>query len=85
MSANIATPDSPASAGSSPSPLFGLALDACEQVMDAIAGHTDWHPDPHVDTPDWNEDAHIEVTLTVRDCRMLKRVLSEAGRWTPYA
>ena len=53
-------------------------LDACESVMDAIAGHTDWHPDPEVDNDSWNEDAHIEITLTVADCRMLKRALAKA-------
>ena len=49
------------------------------RIMEAIAGHTEWHPDPEVDTPDWNEDAHIEVTLTVADCRMLKAVLVRHG------
>ena len=56
------------------------ALDVCEQIMDAIAGNCCWHPSPDVDTSDWNEDAHVEVTLTIRDCRLLKDVLSKAGR-----
>jgi len=68
-------PAHPVTLGKCPS----LALAACERVMDAIAGHTDWHPSPEVDTPDWNEDAHIDVTLTVKDCRALKLALSEAG------
>lgn len=57
-----------------------LAIVACERVMDAIVGHTMWNPSRVVDSPDWNEDAHIEVTLTVGDCRALKRALMEAGR-----
>lgn len=60
------------------------AVEACERIMDAIAGHTDWHPQPHVDTRDWNEDAHIEVTITVADCRALKRVLESTGRIEQY-
>lgn len=47
-------------------------------VMDAIDGHTEWSPHPDVDTDDWNEDAHIQITLTVRDCRMLKAAITKA-------
>ena len=58
-------------------------LEACESVMDAIAGHTDWHPDHEVDDDSWNEDAHIEITLTVADCRMLKRALAKVKGGKP--
>lgn len=56
------------------------AVDACERIMDAINGHTDWSPDYHVDEPNWNPQAHIEPTITVADCRALKAVLIENGR-----
>lgn len=61
-----------------------LAISACERVMDAIAGHTDWHPDPSVDVDNWNEEAHIEVTLTVGDCRAIKKALAAAGKLGKY-
>lgn len=57
-----------------------LALIACERVMGAIAGHTDWHPHPEVDQDNWNPDAHIEITLTVADCRAIKKALAAAGK-----
>lgn len=40
MSANIATPDSPAGAGSSPSPLFGVWRPVAEYDLQV----TDYHP-----------------------------------------
>jgi hypothetical protein len=72
--------EQPSPEGLSSSDLFGVALDACESVMNAIDGHTCWSPDPEVDNDTWNADAHVEVTLTVKDCRLLKRALSESGR-----
>lgn len=54
--------------------MFGV----CESLMSAIDGHAEWSPDPVVDHDYWNEDAHIEVTLTVRECRALKSALSKA-------
>lgn len=56
------------------------AVEACEQIMEAIAGHTEWHPSPDVDQSNWNEDAHVNVTLTVKDCRLIKRALMAAGK-----
>lgn len=58
------------------------AIKACKRVMMAIAGHTEWHPSPEIDQDNWNEDAHIEVTLTVADCRAIKRALEKAGQAT---
>lgn len=60
------------------------AVAACETIMDAIAGHTDWHPSPHVDEDNWNEEAHVEPTITVADCRALKEVLRKAGKLEQY-
>lgn len=53
-------------------------LSTCETIMGAIAGHTDWHPDPEVDDAGWNPDYHIEITLTVADCRLLKSAITRA-------
>lgn len=60
------------------------AISACEKIMDAVAGHTDWHPSPDVDEDNWNEEAHIEPTITVADCRALKEVLRKAGKLEQY-
>lgn len=59
-----------------------LALGACRSVMDAVAGHCDWHPNPSVDVADWNENAHIEVTLTIKDLRKVKVALMKGGMMT---
>ena len=60
------------------------AISACEKIMDAIAGHSDWHPSPYVDEDNWNEEAHVEPTITVADCRAIKEVLRKAGKLEQY-
>lgn len=50
-------------------------LGVLKRIMDAIDGHCEWSPHPEVDTDSWSEDAHVNVTLTVEDCREIKRLV----------
>lgn len=49
-----------------------------QTVMEAVDGHTEWSPSPSVDNDTWNEDYAVEVHLTIRDLRALKRALAKA-------
>ena len=54
---------------------IAFAYSTLLQIMDAIDGHAEWSPHPEVDNDTWNPDAHIEITLTVDDCRRINKTL----------